>query len=344
MFTKYLQEAFNVPLVIQITDDEKFLHKDLSLATLRDYAVENIKDIIAVGFDPAKTFIFLNTEYIAKLYPTVLQIEKLMTLNQVKNCFGIEGGDNIGKVCFPAIQAAPCFPACFPHLFGAPAAAGEAKPPQPGSAVSARRKQPQGQAAAASKPSDRRQRKNRNRKRPDKADAANGAASTAHPVLRCLVPQGIDQDPYFRLTRDVAPRMGLLKPALVHGKFVPSLLGMQEKMGSSDPNSAVFLTDSAQAIKTKIMRFAFSGGRQTLELHRQLGADLSVDVPYAYLRCFLADDKELDQIAKDYSAGKLLTSEVKQKLVQVLQEVVTRHQQARKAITPEVLARFMPRV
>jgi tryptophanyl-tRNA synthetase len=27
IFSKYLQDAFNVPLVIQITDDEKYFHK-----------------------------------------------------------------------------------------------------------------------------------------------------------------------------------------------------------------------------------------------------------------------------------------------------------------------------
>jgi tryptophanyl-tRNA synthetase len=27
IFTKYLQDAFNVPLVIQMTDDEKYFHK-----------------------------------------------------------------------------------------------------------------------------------------------------------------------------------------------------------------------------------------------------------------------------------------------------------------------------
>ena len=42
----------------------------------------------------------------------------------------------------------------------------------------------------------------------------------------CLIPCAIDQDPYFRMTRDVAPKLkppglpkgskGLLKPALIH--------------------------------------------------------------------------------------------------------------------------------
>lgn len=64
MFTKYLQDAFNVPLVVQMTDDEKFLWKDLTIEQTRKMTVENAKDIIAVGFDLDKTFIFSDFEYI----------------------------------------------------------------------------------------------------------------------------------------------------------------------------------------------------------------------------------------------------------------------------------------
>ena len=39
----------------------------------------------------------------------------------------------------------------------------------------------------------------------------------------CLIPCAIDQDPYFRMTRDVAPRLGFLKPSLIHSKFFPAL-------------------------------------------------------------------------------------------------------------------------
>lgn len=42
-FTQYLQEAFNVPLVIQLTDDEKFLWKDLSLEECHRLGYENAK-------------------------------------------------------------------------------------------------------------------------------------------------------------------------------------------------------------------------------------------------------------------------------------------------------------
>lgn len=64
-FTKWLQEVFDCPLVIQITDDEKFLFKkELELNACHDLAFENIKDIIACGFDMKKTFIFTNLDYI----------------------------------------------------------------------------------------------------------------------------------------------------------------------------------------------------------------------------------------------------------------------------------------
>lgn len=69
--------------------------------------------------------------------------------------------------------------------------------------------------------------------------------------LPCLIPCGIDQDAYFRMTRDVAPRLGYLKPALIHSKFFPALQGHQTKMSSSDPNSAIFLTDTAAQVKDK---------------------------------------------------------------------------------------------
>lgn len=54
---------FDVPLVVQMTDDEKFLWKDLSIEDANRLAHENAKDIIACGFDKEKTFIFSNLEY-----------------------------------------------------------------------------------------------------------------------------------------------------------------------------------------------------------------------------------------------------------------------------------------
>ena len=60
-----MQDAFNVPLVIQLTDDEKFLWKEeLTLEEANRLSYENAKDIIACGFDKEKTFIFSNMDYL----------------------------------------------------------------------------------------------------------------------------------------------------------------------------------------------------------------------------------------------------------------------------------------
>lgn len=95
IFTKYLQDAFDVPLVIQITDDEKFFHKqDLTLEKTYDMGKSNIKDIIAFGFDPKKTFIFSDVDYISTLYPNVCKVQRALTLNNVKGVFGFNDSDN----------------------------------------------------------------------------------------------------------------------------------------------------------------------------------------------------------------------------------------------------------
>lgn len=63
VFCRWLQDVFDVPLVIQMSDDEKYLWKDLTLEQAYSYTVENAKDIIACGFDINKTFIFSDLEY-----------------------------------------------------------------------------------------------------------------------------------------------------------------------------------------------------------------------------------------------------------------------------------------
>jgi len=46
IFNKWLQEAFNVPLVIQITDDEKFFHKGLHpLEVIKLIYAKNLSNI-----------------------------------------------------------------------------------------------------------------------------------------------------------------------------------------------------------------------------------------------------------------------------------------------------------
>jgi len=282
IFTKWLQETFDVPLVIQLTDDEKFLFKDLKLDEAKKLALENAKDIIALGFDMNKTFIFSDFMHIGgAFYENMIDIMKHVTFNQVKGIFGFDGSTNIGKIMFPAVQAAPSFSSSFPFIFGG------------------------------------------------KKD------------VTCLIPCAIDQDPYFRMTRDVAPVLKFKKPALLHSTFFPALQGAQTKMSASDANSSIFLSDTPKQIKNKINKYAFSGGGATVEEHKEKGGNCDVDISYQYLTFFLEDDEKLEQIRQDYTKGELLTGFLKKELIDVLTPIVTAHQEARKTITDEMVKEYM---
>ncbi|KAL2789499.1 tryptophan--tRNA ligase, cytoplasmic isoform b [Daubentonia madagascariensis] len=224
---------------------------------------------------------FIFTKMSPGFYKNVVKIQKHVTFNQVKGIFGFTDSDCIGKISFPAIQAAPSFSSSFPQIFQ------------------------------------------------DRTD------------IQCLIPCAIDQDPYFRMTRDVAPRISYPKPALLHSTFFPALQGAQTKMSASDPNSSIFLIDTAKQIKTKVNKHAFSGGRDTIEEHRQFGGNCDVDVSFMYLTFFLEDDDKLEQIRKDYTSGAMLTGELKKTLIEVLQPLIAEHQARRKEVTDEIVKEFM---
>ncbi|KAI3912004.1 hypothetical protein MKW98_010948 [Papaver atlanticum] len=272
MFTKYLQDAFKVPLVIQLTDDEKSIWKKLPVEEAKRLARENAKDIIACGFDISRTFIFSDFGCVGgPFYENMIKFSSNITGNQLRGIFGITLEDPAAKISFPATQAVPSFPSSFPHLF------------------------------------------------------------TGKDNLRCLIPCAIDQDPYFRMTRDVAPKIGYQKPALIESSFFPALQGDTGKMSASDPNSAIYVTDSADDIKYKIERHAFSGGGKSGKEH-------------SYLQFFLDDDTELEYIEKEYGSGRMLsggTRGIKTRIIEVLTELVEKHCKARAAVTEAMVDAFM---
>lgn len=160
--------------------------------------------------------------------------------------------------------------------------------------------------------------------------------------IRCLVPMAIDQRPYFAMTRDVAERIGGLKPSEIHSEFLPSLGGITTKMSSTHQTPPVFLTDNPKTIQTKIKK-SFSGGKDTLELHREHGGDLRTDVAYNYLLYFCEDDKVLEKIAHQYGSGEMLSGEIKKILTDILVDLVIKHQENRSKITDEILTKYFDR-
>jgi tryptophanyl-tRNA synthetase len=249
IFTKYLQDKFNVKLLFQLTDDEKFLYgQDRTLEEIKHYTYENILDIIAVGFDRRKTKIVVDTKHIKHLYPIATELAKRITFSTAKAVFGFSNSTNIGMIGFPSIQAAPCF---LPSII-------EGKPT---------------------------------------------------PVL---IPAAIDQDPYWRMTRDVAERLGYHKPAQIHSKFLPGL-GISGKMSSSRPETALFTTDDPEIIDKKVSS-AFTGGQATVALQRKLGGNATGCPVFWYLRYFFDTEKQSDERLVKCKSGNLLCGECKSDL------------------------------
>ncbi len=129
-----------------------------------------------------------------------------------------------------------------------------------------------------------------------------------------IIPVGIDQDPHIRLTRDVVRRLKERKfflPASVYHKYTPSLDGGM-KMSKSKPESCIELPEDMKSVKRKIKN-ALSGGRDTLEEHRKLGAVIEKDMAFELMKQHLVeDDKELNRIYEEYRSGKMTSGELKE--------------------------------
>jgi tryptophanyl-tRNA synthetase len=148
-----------------------------------------------------------------------------------------------------------------------------------------------------------------------------------------VVPVAIDQDPFIRLTRDIAEskEFGFEKPSALHAKFIPSLEGGAKMSSSNSGSNVIYLSDSPEEVKKKINKYAFSGGRDTLEEHRKLGGNPDVDVSFQYLKMFFEDDdKKLKKIENDYRAGKLLSGELKKIAIDKINDFLAEHQKKRK--------------
>jgi tryptophanyl-tRNA synthetase len=127
-----------------------------------------------------------------------------------------------------------------------------------------------------------------------------------------LIPAAIDQDPYWRMTRDVAERLGYYKPAQIHSKFLPGL-GISGKMSSSKPETALFTTDDPEIIEKKVSS-AFTGGQATVALQRKLGGNPAGCPVFWYLRYLFDTERQSDERLLRCRSGNLLCGECKSDL------------------------------
>jgi len=129
-----------------------------------------------------------------------------------------------------------------------------------------------------------------------------------------IIPVGVDQCPHILLTRDIVNRMKkekFIPPSATFHKYTPSLNGYF-KMSKSMPESIIELPEDPKSACNKIKR-ALTGGRDTLEEHRRLGAVIEKDMVFELMKQHLVeDDKELETIYKKYKSGKMTSGELKE--------------------------------
>jgi len=148
----------------------------------------------------------------------------------------------------------------------------------------------------------------------------------------CLIPLGVDQDPHFRISRDVVEKLGHKKPSIIHAKFMCPLTGVKGKSSSSNHEKTILMTDTPTQVKKKINKHAFSGGQETIEEHKRLGGNTKTDVACQWLKYFEEDDEKLEKIYKNYSEGKLLSGEIKAILIKKINKILKGHQERKEKI------------
>lgn len=146
-------------------------------------------------------------------------------------------------------------------------------------------------------------------------------ADILHPQLEefggpkpTVVPVGADQDPHIRLTRDMAERFKstyqFISPSSTYHRFITGLTG--DKMSSSKPKTAIFLSDSPE-VALKKLKTAKTGGKETLEEQKETGGVPEECVVYEMLLYHLIpDDEKLKEIYRNCKEGNIMCGECKQ--------------------------------
>jgi len=144
----------------------------------------------------------------------------------------------------------------------------------------------------------------------------------------CLIPAAIDQDPYWRVTRDVAPKLGFYKPAQIHSKFLPGL-GRGGKMSASQPETCIFTVDPPELAEKKVFN-AFTGGQPTMEEQKKYGGNPEVCTVYQYMYyLFEEDDKKVKELWENCKSGKIICGECKSILAKKVKDFLVEHQRKR---------------
>jgi len=127
---------------------------------------------------------------------------------------------------------------------------------------------------------------------------------------------------------------GFLQPSSTYHRFITGLTG--EKMSSSKPESAIFLTDTPQEAKKKIMN-AKTGGAVSLEEQKKTGGKPDECMVYElFLYHLIEDDNELKSIFESCKKGELMCGMCKKRAAELMEHLLLDLQEKRKNASDQV--------
>ena len=113
---------------------------------------------------------------------------------------------------------------------------------------------------------------------------------------------------------------GFISPSATFHRFITGLTG--EKMSSSKPESAIFLTDTPEVARKKIMG-SKTGGAVTLEEQKKNGGKPDECVVFElFLYHLIDDDRQLKEIYNDCKSGKLMCGNCKKQAAELMQKML----------------------
>ena len=138
--------------------------------------------------------------------------------------------------------------------------------------------------------------------------------------------QRIDQT--LAMTEPKFGGYGFIQPSATFHRFMTGLTG--EKMSSSKPESAIFLTDSPKEANKKIMN-AKTGGAVSLEEQKRHGGKPDECMIYElFLYHLIEDDKELQDIYAACKNGEKMCGHCKKHAAQLIEKLLLDLQEKRK--------------
>lgn len=265
----FFQKKFNAKAFYVIADLESYADNGLSLEQSHQFAISNLADLLALGFDEKKAYIYKQSEE-----KRVMQMAHLFSRRTTFSMLKAIYGERSPSLYFSALIQVGDILLPQHKDFGGP--------------------------------------------------------------KKTLVPVGVDQDPHIRFSRDIAFKERLQLPSSTYHKILRNLKG-ESKMSKRDSSSTLSLSDSLEEAKKKLMSI-LTGGRNTAEEQRKYGGEIEKCVLFEIMQAhFLLDEKQLLEMVKNCTEGKILCGECKIKYVEIVLNWLKSHQQKKQKMIDKAI-------